>query len=56
MHHTLTEDSNLENTNTKAIKKIIEENNLAGQGYQIKEVAWLKRKDKPLGKFTLLSI
>ncbi|GFF62624.1 hypothetical protein IFM51744_10999 [Aspergillus udagawae] len=56
VHRTPTEDFDLKNANTKAIKKIIEENDLAGQGYQIKEVAWLKRKDKPLGKFTSLSI
>ncbi|KAF7184036.1 hypothetical protein CNMCM7691_004595 [Aspergillus felis] len=56
MHRTPTEDFNLENANAEAIEKIIEENDLAGQGYQIEEVAWLKRKDKPLGKFALLGI
>ncbi|KAF7136975.1 hypothetical protein CNMCM5793_006679 [Aspergillus hiratsukae] len=56
VHRTPTEDFDLENANAEAIEKIMEENDLAGQGYQIEEVAWLKRKDKPLGKFASLGI
>ncbi|KAI3096012.1 hypothetical protein CBS147333_9648 [Penicillium roqueforti] len=43
--------------NTKlAIKKIVEENEVTERGYQIEEVAWLKKKDKALGKFASLGI
>jgi hypothetical protein len=34
----------------------MEENDLAEQGFQIEELAWLKRKDKVLGKFASLGI
>ncbi|THC87583.1 hypothetical protein EYZ11_012972 [Aspergillus tanneri] len=56
VHRTLTEDFDLENANARAIEKIIEENNLVEHGFQIEEVAWLKRKDKELGKFASLGI
>ena len=56
VHRTLTENFDLENANARAIEKIIEENDLSGQGFRIEEVAWLKRKDKPLGKFASLRI
>ncbi|KAJ5666541.1 uncharacterized protein N7477_008989 [Penicillium maclennaniae] len=56
VHRTPTEDFDLENANSDAIKKIMEENDLIGQGYRIKEVAWRKRKDKVLGKFASLGI
>lgn len=56
VHRTPTEDFDLENANTEAIAKIMEENDLAEQGFQIEELAWLKRKDKVLGKFASLGI
>lgn len=56
VHRTPTEDFDLENANTEAITKIMEENDLAEQGFQIEELAWLKRKDKVLGKFASLGI
>ena len=56
VHRTPTEDFDLENANTQAIEKIVEDNDLAGQGFRIEEVAWLKRKDKGLGKFASLGI
>ena len=34
----------------------MEENELTEQGFQIEEVAWLKKKDKTLGKFASLGI
>lgn len=34
----------------------MEENELTEQGFQIEEVAWLKMRDKPLGKFATLGI
>jgi hypothetical protein len=56
VHRTPTEDFDLENANSEAIEKIMEENDLARRGYQVEEVAWLKRKDKILGKFASLGI
>ncbi|KAK9847033.1 hypothetical protein MYU51_021135 [Penicillium brevicompactum] len=56
MHRTPTEHFNLESANTQAIEKIMDENGPTGQGFQIEEVAWLKRKDKILGKFASLGI
>jgi hypothetical protein len=51
VHRTSTKDFNLDNANAQAIEKITAENELVEQGYRIEEVAWLKRKDKVLGKF-----
>lgn len=56
VHRTPTEDFDLENANDQAIQKIMEENDLAERGFQIEELAWLKRKDKALGKFASLGI
>lgn len=56
VHRTPTEDFDLENANAKAIEKIMEENELTERGFRIEEVAWLKKKDKPLGKFASLGI
>jgi hypothetical protein len=38
------------------MEKIMEENNLAENSSHIKELAWLKQKDKVLGKFASLGI
>jgi hypothetical protein len=46
----------LENANDQAVQKIIEDNNLAELNFKIEELAWLKRKDKALGKFASLGI
>lgn len=56
VHRTPTDDFDLENANAQAIERIMEENDLAGQGFQIEEVAWLKEKDEVLGKFASLGI
>ena len=56
VHRTPTEDFDLENASTRAIEKIMEENDLVEQGFRIEEVAWLKKKDKVLGKFASLGI
>jgi hypothetical protein len=40
----------------ESIAKIMEENDLATRGYQIKEISWLKQKDKPLGQHGSLGI
>jgi DNA gyrase/topoisomerase IV subunit A len=56
VHRTPTEDFDLENANAQAIEKIMEDNDLGERGFHIEEVAWLKRKDKVLGKFASLGI
>ncbi|KAI3091997.1 hypothetical protein CBS147333_10276 [Penicillium roqueforti] len=56
VHRTPTENFDLEYANSQAIQRIMEENDLAEQGFQIEELAWLKRKDKALGKFASLGI
>jgi hypothetical protein len=56
VHRTPTEDFDLENANAEAIEKVMEENDLSEKGFRIEEVAWLKRKDKVLGKFASLGI
>lgn len=56
VHRTPTEDFDLENANAQAIEKVTEENELTERGFQIEEVAWLKKKDKALGKFASLGI
>lgn len=56
VHRTPTEDFDLEKANAQAIEKIIEENNMVTQGFRVEEIAWLKKKDKVLGKFASLGI
>lgn len=56
VHRTPTEHFDLESANTQAIEKIMDKNSLTGQGFQIEEVAWLKKKDKILWKFASLGI
>jgi hypothetical protein len=56
VHRTPTEDFDLENASAQAIEKIMEENELTERGFQIEELAWLKARDKPLGKFASLGI
>jgi hypothetical protein len=41
---------------TQAAEKIIEDNELAKHGFHIEELAWMKEKDKALGKFASLGI
>jgi membrane-anchored protein YejM (alkaline phosphatase superfamily) len=56
VYHTPTKEFNLETASTQVMEKIIEENNLVESGFYIKELAWLKQKDKVLGKFASLGI
>ncbi|CRL28133.1 unnamed protein product [Penicillium camemberti] len=56
VHRTPTEDFDLKNANTQAIKKIIKDNDLNEQGLRIEEIAWLKKKDKTLGDHISLGI
>ena len=34
----------------------MEDNKLAAKGFQVQEIIWLKRLDKPLGAHTLMGI
>jgi hypothetical protein len=56
VHRTPTEEFDLEAGATQAAEKIIEDNSLALHGFRIEELAWMKAKDKPLGKFASLGI
>lgn len=46
VHRTPTEDFDLENANAEAIEKVMEENALAEQGFQIEELAGSSGKTK----------
>jgi hypothetical protein len=56
VHRTPTEDYDLENANAQAIEKIMKDNDLHELGLRIEELAWLKKRDKVLGKFASLGI
>ncbi|CAP91199.1 Pc13g01300, partial [Penicillium rubens Wisconsin 54-1255] len=56
VHRTPTEDFDLQNASQQAIEKIMDEDELTERGFRIEEVAWLKKKDKELGKFASLGI
>ncbi|EED11875.1 hypothetical protein TSTA_110550, partial [Talaromyces stipitatus ATCC 10500] len=40
----------------EGIEKIMEENDLAEKGFEIKDIVWLKKKDSPLGKSASIGI
>jgi hypothetical protein len=40
----------------ESITKIMEENDLGSKGFQIEDIAWLKKKDAPLGESASLGI
>lgn len=56
VHRTPTEEFDLESGAIQAAEKITEDNNLAEHGFRIEELAWMKAKDKTLGKFASLGI
>ncbi|OQE11326.1 hypothetical protein PENFLA_c072G10431 [Penicillium flavigenum] len=56
VHRTPTEEFDLETGVTLAAEKIIQDNDLAEYGFHIEELAWMKAKDKALGKFASLGI
>lgn len=56
VHRTPTEEFDLESGATQAAEKIVEDNDLAAHGFHIEELAWMKAKDKALGKFASLGI
>ena len=50
-----TEDFALDREKQEGIEKIMGENDLAEKGFQIKDIAWLK-KDRPLGRSASMGI
>ncbi|KAF4225087.1 hypothetical protein CNMCM6805_003707 [Aspergillus fumigatiaffinis] len=55
-HRTPTEDFLSPESERTFIEKIVEENNIARRGHRISQVAWLKPRDKPIGKHGSLAI
>lgn len=47
---------NLEQDKERTIRKIMEENDLRERGFQIEDIAWLKKRDKMLGAFGSIGI
>jgi hypothetical protein len=41
---------------TQGIQKIMEDNDMAANGHNIQEIAWLKKKDKELGRSASLGL
>jgi hypothetical protein len=56
IHHVPTGGLNLEQDKKGAIRKIMDENDLQERGFQIEDIAWLKKRDKMLGTFASLGI
>ncbi|EED11825.1 conserved hypothetical protein [Talaromyces stipitatus ATCC 10500] len=56
VHRVPTEDFDLEKEKREGIEKIMEENDLAEKGFEIEDIAWLKKKDRPLGKAASMGI
>jgi hypothetical protein len=49
VHRVPTADFSLPQNQKEGIRKIMEENDLADRGFDVNEIAWLKRPDKSLG-------
>ncbi|KAJ5808858.1 hypothetical protein N7474_010127 [Penicillium riverlandense] len=56
VHRTPTEGFDLNGDKAGAIEKIMSENELTEPGFQIGDLAWLKKRDKVLGNFASLGI
>jgi hypothetical protein len=56
VHHLPTQGLDLERDKARAIKKITDENSLTERGFQIEDIAWLKKRDKGLGAFASMGI
>jgi hypothetical protein len=54
-HRTQTADIDIDDKE-KSIQKISQENDLVSKGYRVEEIAWLKKKDLPLGHSASLGI
>lgn len=56
VHRTPTDEVRLREDKERSINKIVSENDLASRGFGIEEIAWLKKKDSPLGAAASLGI
>jgi hypothetical protein len=56
VHRVPTEDFALDREKQEGIEKIMGKNNLTEKGFQIKDIAWLKKKDRPLGRSASMGI
>ncbi|THC88517.1 hypothetical protein EYZ11_012035 [Aspergillus tanneri] len=56
VHRTPTADFDVEGNKTQGIEKVMEENDLAARGYQVEDIAWLRRTDKPQGNWGTMGI
>jgi hypothetical protein len=56
VHRVLTADFSIPGNERDGIQKIMEDNELAAKGFQVDEIAWLKRPDKPLGVHASMGI
>ena len=55
-HRTPTIGISLPEDKSQSIKRIMDENELDSKGFKIDDIAWLKKKDKPLGNSASLGI
>ncbi|KAI3059586.1 hypothetical protein CBS147353_10524 [Aspergillus niger] len=56
VHRVPTEDFDLDAEKRQGIRKIATENDLEDKKFQIEDIAWLKKKDRPLGKSASMGI
>jgi hypothetical protein len=56
VHRVPTEDFDLDMEKRQGIEKIMEENDLTEKGFEIEDIAWLKKKDRPLGRSASMGI
>jgi regulator of replication initiation timing len=56
VHRVPTEDFDLDREKKEGIVKITEENDLSEKGFEIEDIAWLKKKDRPLGKSASMGV
>jgi hypothetical protein len=55
-HRVPTEDFDLDQEKKQGIQKILIENELEEKGFEIGDIAWLRKKDRPLGRSASLGI
>ncbi|GAA92936.1 hypothetical protein AKAW_11049 [Aspergillus luchuensis IFO 4308] len=56
VHRVPTEDFELEGNKKQGIEKIITKNNLHDKKFRVEDIAWLKKRDMPLGKSASIKV
>lgn len=56
VHRVPTEDFELDTNKKWGIKQIMMENDLCEKGFQVEDIAWLKKRDTPMGKSAIMGI